>query len=174
MKEKLVPVISLIAIMLLLNYLSPRAIASEEIKAEIINYGLLKPITKESKVDSAKTTAGYRRVAMWKVTEKTDRIEAKLGTQFGIEFSVRGLPSRRVIILRKTVSHPMITKPDGEVSKGYSLKIPVPTTSEGTIRGVEGYGFDHEYELVPGEWTIRFWYKNRNLVEKTFFVYLSE
>jgi hypothetical protein len=174
MKEKWVRPITLLLVAFFLANFPTRATASEETKGRIINFGLIEPITKERREDSPETTAGIRRIARWKVTKRTGKIPARIGLQFGIEFFVTGLPSNSVVILRKTVNHPMITKPDGKASKGYTRHMPILTTKDGTIRRVEGYGFDHEYELVPGEWTIEFWFKNHKLAGKTFQVYLGE
>jgi hypothetical protein len=32
------------------------------------------------------------------------------------------------------------------------------------------YGFDHDWELVPGIWTMQVWYQGRKLLEQTFTV----
>jgi len=39
-------------------------------------------------------------------------------------------------------------------------------------KALHGYGFDEEWEIVPGIWIFELWYRDARLIKKTFKVYL--
>ncbi len=100
----------------------------------------------------------------------TDRIEACLGTEFGFRVDVSGLVPGSTATLDKVVTTPPIQKPDGKVLHGYTLDFPAVVPESGVLIAYEGYGFDHDYELVPGSWTIEIWMSGKKLASRTFTV----
>ena len=62
----------------------------------------------------------------------------------------------------------MVQKP--KKNKTVTEEIHIKKYKIGTI-SMDGFGFDYEYELVPGKWTFQIYYKDQKLLEKTFNVY---
>ena len=143
--------------------------------AKIISYGIIKSnIQTESVIKDKVTTSGYKRKANEaKITKETDLITAELGIRFGINYIIKGLPYNKEIIFTKIIIHPEIKKSDTNISTGYSIKEKI-ITNNGQIKGITGYGFDHKYELVPGEWTIMWKLKNKILFKKIFKISLAK
>ena len=164
----------LAAVLLAATLLTARAQGQTDLlpTATLKAYGIFKVVTEEMKENAPKTTSGVRTVAAQAfIEEPTDKIPASMGVRFGIEYSIVGLPTNDEVVIRKVVNHPPITTPDGTTKQGYTLDLKSHTTKDGTVSSLTGYGFDHAYELVPGEWKIELWYNNRKLLEKSFTVY---
>lgn len=97
------------------------------------------------------------------------RVPAKKGNRFGIRFVIRGKPDGKEIRLRIRRLHPPMKNP---------IKKKVVTVSEYTktvklnTPRLIGYGFDEEWELVPGNHVFEIYYKEQKLLEETFTVYI--
>lgn len=145
--------------------------ASGKVKA----YGVFRVDSEEKTEHVDGTPSGIRRTAeqAW-VAEKGEKIRAKLGLRFGIEYSLAGLPKDQDVTIRKVVIHPTIKTPDGRERTTYQTEVKRHTSKDGTFSAQTGYGFDHDYELVAGTWTIQMWYGERKLVEQRFDVRLAE
>ncbi len=138
-------------------------------------YGILNVVTDEKVERAPGTTSGERRTAERAfVGEQTEKIPARLGVRFGFEYRLTGLPKDEVVVLRKVLVHPLIKTPDGKEKRGYAVNLKRQTTEEGTRWGFTGYGFDHEFELVPGDWKIELWFKDVKLTEQVFKVYAPQ
>jgi hypothetical protein len=102
-------------------------------------------------------------------TDSTD-VAAKPGTQFGIEFRIDGEPRDDSVTLYLTLIFPPqgIHNPNTG-TRMYAARIAFPNMKIGAPCLV-GYGFDNEWEIVPGEWTEQIWYQDRMLAERKFTV----
>jgi uncharacterized protein DUF3859 len=103
------------------------------------------------------------------VSESTD-IDGKVGTQFGIEFRIDGTPPGNAVTLYLVLNFP----PQGLRNPNtgntfHTAKIAFPNVKIGALT-VIGYGFDNQWEIVPGTWTEQIWYKSEMLAERTFTV----
>ncbi len=98
-------------------------------------------------------------------TDSTD-VAAKPGTQFGIEFRIDGEPRDDSVTLYLTLIFPPqgIHNPNTG-TRMYAARIAFPNMKIGALCLV-GYGFDNEWEIVPGEWTEQNWYQDRMLAER--------
>jgi hypothetical protein len=101
-------------------------------------------------------------------TTRSEEVVAKAGIRFGLRFTVSGLPGNTSITLRKVVTHPEMHKLDGTVSKGYVVDLRYATSTERGFIGVQGYGFDHPYELVTEKWRFEIWHGNHKLAEEEY------
>lgn len=109
------------------------------------------------------------------IAVETDVIEAKIGTSFGLEYSVVGLQPGQVVNLRKVMRYPPMHLPDGTVSQGFSKQLtPTVARSDGSVANIQGYSFDEPFELVLGVWTIEIWSGETLLVHKDFRVIAPE
>ena len=110
----------------------------------------------------------------WHFVSDSTNIEAKVGTQFGIEFRIDGAPAGETVTLRVALTFPEqgIRNPNtGETL--HNAKIALPNMKIGALCLV-GYGFDNAWEIVPGVWTEQIWYRDRMLAERSFTVSRAE
>lgn len=102
----------------------------------------------------------------------TDRVEACLGTQFGVQFRLRapdeGGPAVPVLPLAVEWSHPPLQPPGGPVvtlQRFSGLAQSDPRFS--------GWIFEQPYELVPGTWTVTLKVGDEVVARKAFEVELA-
>ena len=106
----------------------------------------------------------------WQFTSDSLDVHGKVGTHFGVEFRIDGAPSGEGVTLYLALTFPPqgIRNPNtGEIM--YSNRIAFPNMKIGALC-VLGYGFDTEWEIVPGMWTAQVWYKDHMLAERSFTV----
>ena len=97
----------------------------------------------------------------------TTRVEAKIGIHFGIRYRVVGRPNNAIVKLVSATQYPAPglknPKSDSNHTRGeHSLFATI-----GQIN-YRGYMFEHEWELVPGAWTIELWDGKRKLASQAF------
>jgi hypothetical protein len=145
-----------------------------ELKATILDCGLIESITEEKVDKTPETSSGLTRSAKRiAFVEQTDKIPARKGIRFGFQYLISGLPDTNEVVFTKVVTHPRMRKDDGSVSTGFTFKERFRPI-QGMVSSYTGYGFDHDYELVIGDWKIEFWYGETKLIEKTFHVFRPE
>jgi len=108
--------------------------------------------------------------ATWTFVSDSDDVSGKPGTQFGVEFRIDGEPRGDGV----TVYLLLIFPPQGIHNPNtgrtmYAAKVAFPNMKIGALCLV-GYGFDNEWEIVPGQWTQQIWYQDKMLGERKFTV----
>ncbi len=102
-----------------------------------------------------------------KFLEETHEIPALLGTRFGVTFKLTSKPPRSKIRLDVVMNSPPITNPDtGEMFSTSKYSRTFPTNRKRTV----GYGFDRDWELVPGTWTLQLIHEETIIFEADFLV----
>ena len=145
------------------------ATSGEVTEAKILKYGIY-TATKVERMEAQSTLSGKRTISSdFEFIDATTQIPAVLGTRFGFKYVIKGNPEGKKIDIRVTRTHPRMKNPStGKVStvSKYNRKARIG------IPGYIGFGFDVEWELVPGEHIFKVYYKDRQLLEKAFKVYL--
>jgi hypothetical protein len=153
------------------SFATPKTASAIDVdRIEFTKYGIFKmDITKT--VDGQDTGARtISEVKNWRIVETTNKIPAKIGTSFGVEYFVSGSPNdSKVNIIEKWVfpSKGILNPRDNKTYYNYEAQATIPP---GTRRFIY-MGLENEYDLIPGEWTLQLFYGDRKLAEKTFFVY---
>jgi hypothetical protein len=136
---------------------------------DILNYGIYAASDKEGARGADKNAVQQgSQEKDWKLVQKGERIPAKIGTSFGMEYVIKGAPAGEAVKITLRYLHPTISNP--ETGKKYTSQ----EVSIGALVGKkihEGYTFDHEWELVSGAWVIQVFYDGRKLGEQYFTVY---
>ena len=144
-----------------------------EVKGRVLNYGVFKRSEKEEVVKTPETTSGITRIpsGIPILTTATNRIPAKTGICFGMWYEVTNLKAKDgdSVDIVKVVRHPMMTKPDGTTSKGFTF-VEKQIAKDGRVLSWTGYGFDHPYELAPGVWEIAMKHDGKTLFTQEFIV----
>src|SRR5258708_3138066 len=138
-------------------------------RIEIVNFGLYSG-TLEKHEALPGTAAGINIEENRKLVEQTETVPGRIGGRFGIEYVLRGQPKGKVVKLTYITRFP----PQGMVNdKGEKLE-KSQFEWNGTIgtRAIRTYTFDNSWEIVPGDWTLEFYYQGRKIGEKRFTVVL--
>lgn len=141
--------------------------------AETLAFGVFTSYGKDSTTLSATDDAPpVDSVKSYRFREFTNRIPMQIGTEFGIEYQINTRPKGRPINISTVIifPEPGLIRPGG---KTYKKSTETKRTSIGKGH-LHGYGFDEDWELVPGEWIFEVWYKNARLVKKSFTIYDPE
>ncbi len=159
--------------------------------AEIIEYGLYHA-DRFGRIEGRDTSLGSLTVLnkeTVRLVEKTTRIPAEIGNTFGIAYILHGTPHNADVELTIRVITPGLTRPPEPGPQLYTAQgIRFPGRQGAGARTTEQwpshanlnkpaydfFGFEHDWELVPGQWTFQVWYRDAMLTEQSFEVYPAE
>ena len=155
-------------IFLILTGATSYAMADQSISIKILDYGIA-GASDTSREDNKDVISGY--ITSGKnitIKETTERIPATMGINFGFHYLVMSAEDKNIVLDVK-VLHPPLTNPNTQETKvsdewqerAHCLM----------FKGFEGWTFDNDWELVPGEWIVQIYYKGEKLVEKSFVIY---
>lgn len=135
---------------------------------DVINFGTYSAAIQQME-DITHSPGGRRRiVTKTRFLEETTRIPAVLGTRFGFRYVVNGIPKKEKVCIKVRKIYPGLKDPRND-NLLYSHEY-IREHEIGEIYGT-GYGFDHDWELVPGEWVFQLLYEGKILGEISFEVY---
>jgi hypothetical protein len=153
---------------LLLTTTAPAAEVSVE-RVDIVGKGLYKVETGEQTPDPEVPTGSIALPLKFTNIEKTDMVPARVGVEFGFEYMIVGSPGGAEVPLEFGITYPEAGLPDPES--------PSPLHESNFQRNKPvgevvyfGYGFENDWELVPGVWTFAITYQGRVLAEQEFTV----
>ena len=148
------------------------AIAASGPHGVVLSFGITRDLSEAVRSPDPNAPSGRSVFAeSMEVAVETDTIEAKIGTSFGVRYSVQGLEPGQPVSLRKVVTFPPMHLPDGTVFRGYSKPLlPTVARSDGSVGNIQGYSFDEPFELVVGTWTIEIWLGDSLVASKDFHV----
>jgi hypothetical protein len=110
----------------------------------------------------------------WHFVSTGADVAGKVGTQFGVEFRIDGTPPGDGVTLYLVLMFPPQGMRNPNTGDRFrTARIAFPNMKIGAL-SVLGYGFDNDWEIVPGVWTEQIWYQNRMLAERTFTVGRAE
>ena len=95
-------------------------------------------------------------------------IHAKLGTTFGIRVIAHG--GSEVVQTITRVTHPPTTNPE---TKRTTTVDEWDARLQSGVGLYQGWGFDHDWELVPGAWRIEVLYEDHALARQDFNIRLE-
>ncbi len=137
------------------------AAAAEANSIDIVDYGLYKT-TFDNWKTAPKTARGKIEIVGSKeLIELTEHIPGSAGTEFGIRYVVNGRREGKTVNLLVRVSHA-----DLKSSQEWTISRTIGTPS------FDGWKFDTDSEIVPGNLTIELFHKGTKLAEKNFTVYV--
>ncbi len=143
------------------------------IQSKILNCGIFRFSSKEEVISSPETPSGITRVPAGApiFVSATNRIPARIGIRFGMTYEINNLPvPDGEVEITKIAKHPLITKPDGTTSTGFTF-VEKQLVKDGHVVGWTGYGFDHDYELATGRWEFEMQFDGKTLCKQEFVVF---
>jgi hypothetical protein len=112
---------------------------------------------------------GSRQEGHHVLIQTTDRIPAKLGVIFGIGFVVDAPANIREVTFRRITRFPPPGLTNPKTGRTHLFNESLRTYQVGQKLHAT-YGFDEEWEIVPGTWRIELWDSEHKAAEKAFFV----
>ncbi|MEO8153881.1 MAG: DUF3859 domain-containing protein [Rhizobacter sp.] len=158
----------------LANSLLPLAILAgcgsappQPLKARITEFGRYDRGTESVREDTAAPSGQSRGSSGYRLKETTEMVALRLGESFGFCYEVSGFaPGARPAVVIQT-DHPPFSRPGGtSVSQHQFVRNLMP--SEGLLSDCTGYGFDHPFELVPGNWRFTVVVDGKNILTQAF------
>lgn len=139
------------------------------LRVDIVRSGLVEQVYSgevESAPDSA--TGVVTLTEDVRYIEETDRIPARLGTSFSIDYMVLGGGGPLEIELEMRTVHPPMRNPDtGRVS---TLSRWTTTARKYQVRG-RSYTLEYDWEVVPGDWAFEIYHDDVLLARQDFVLY---
>lgn len=163
---KFITVTSLLSLVFVLTGCKP-AIVNQ---ISLLDSGIAEAEFVQSRIVSGVPGTRIRSVTGTRILDKSNRVPARKGVKFGIQYVLEGSPRGRIVYVTNSATHPPITDPDtGITHKGisYQERAIIGNTSHPSYFG---FDFDYDWELAPGEWVLRVEYEGK-LLEKKFIVY---
>ena len=153
------------AIFALLACLSAAA-AADPLQATIVERGIYKLETGErSRQPSGVMTTQVSNICH---VVSTTRIPARLKLWFGFRFRIDGPPPDDVVPLRLVTHFPRAATPPRTAKAITSYERPL--NAPVGLALFTGYGFDEDWEFMPGVWIFEIFHGDRKLAEQRFTV----
>lgn len=147
--------------------LSSVVIAEEQIKIEIVEFGIYSRSERHSTPDASAPTGQVFMGGKVTLKEQTGVIPAVLGGKFGFGYSVTGNNGKPVPL---TVVYHFPKMTDPQTLKEFSHYVKnVKTIPEEPLPRML-WDFTESWELVPGDWIFQIYQGKTKLVEKKFTV----
>ncbi len=140
----------------------PRSLA-----ARVTEYGIYQRGTETIRRDSSIASGQIRDSTGLRLKNATQLVPLHLGESFGFCYEVTGfdLGARPTIVIK--TEHPKFSRP-GEAPTTMDQKGRNVVPVGGVINDCTGYGFDHQFELVPGNWQFTVIIDGRPILTQTF------
>ena len=163
--------VGLATVLLLIAAGSARAQTPEVTRIDIEQYGIYDVGERIKTADPNAPGGRTEEPSEYRLTRQTTAVPAQSGTSFGLVYRVRGEPAGGEVTIREIVRFPPPGLYDPASGKSFaSFEYDRVTKIGGGAFST--YGFDYDWELVPGPWTFEYWYGDRKLAEQTFTVAL--
>jgi hypothetical protein len=154
---------------LMLLGIPPAAGAAEVERADIIDKGIYEIVAGEATADPKAPTGTVTAVESEKLVQATDTVAGKVGVEFGFRYTIAGEPSGEPVKLDIVITYPAPgLKNPGESAPTLETRYSRDKTIGETLYC--GYGFENDWEVVPGKWTFAIWHDGRKLAEESFTV----
>ncbi len=158
-------------LLMLLCLLAVPAVAADARiqRVDVLDRGVYTIATGSASAEGSTPTGEVTAVTTATNVESTDNIKAKVGLEFGLRYVVIGAPEGAEVPLDFVILYPEPGLKDPAEStplreSRYQRKKKIGETV------YLGYGFESEWEIVPGTWTFQIWDGDRELAEQTFTV----
>ena len=136
------------------------AMAAEVESIDIVDYGLYQTTLNAWEAAPSTSRGEIGIVAAKELVDLTEQIPASAGTEFGIRYVVNGRKEGKKVKLLVRVLHSDLQSSDEWVT---AREIGTPS--------FDGWKFDTDAEIAPGNLTIQLFHKGTKLAEKSFTIY---
>ncbi len=138
-------------------------------RIDVLDTGIFKVTTGEETVDPNAPTGTISAVTTAINVKATTDIAAELGLEFGLRYVVVGAPAGAAVPLDFVITYPAPGLVDPADPKPL-LESRYTKEKEIGHTVYLGYGFENDWEIVPGTWTFEIWFEGRKLASQSFAV----
>ena len=138
-------------------------------RIEVVGKGIYEVQTGAVTKDPNAPTGEVKAPDTFKNIDATSTIPARVGVEFGLEYRVVGAPDGAEVSLQFANTYPAPGLADPASAKPILSDKFERTKKIGEVNYL-GYGFENDWELVPGTWTMEIWSGDKNLAGESFTV----
>ncbi len=138
------------------------AMAMAEISIEVLDYGLYHTKLEQERTHTAASSDVLPPQGRAELLKQTKDIPLQRNIEFGYHFSLSGTKDNCPLTF--TLNHPPMVTPSGKVTRTNSFN---QTVSPGDPN-YDGFSFEFDWELIPGEYIFEIQHKNRTLSKVLF------
>ncbi len=137
--------------------------------AEIVGFGIFDTTQSVKRHGFSAGAIAKDDVSGIRFLDYTTKIPMILGTDFGFQYIINSAPKGKPIRVTSVIKFP---KGGMKHPRGH-LYTESRDSHEVIIgkKALHGYGFDEDWEMIPGTWVFELWYQKARLIRKTFTVY---
>lgn len=144
---------------------------SEVFEVEILDYGIYEFQTTQIVEDKNAIGGTMSLAEEVNLISTTKAIPAMINTNFGFRYKINGIPPGSDIRITRVTIYPPTGLTDPKSGKTYYNYNKSFVRRIGEKEYYVGFGFDKEWELVPGTWIFQLWYEGTKLAEEKFMVH---
>jgi hypothetical protein len=115
----------------------------------------------------------FRIVKNMQLVERTERIPAAVGVSLGVNFDIVGQPNGTPVTIRFITRFPPPGLRDPKTGTVHQMSVNDRQFRIGDF-SFRSYSFDEEWEIVPGVWSLEFWYEGKMIAAQKFEVVKAE
>lgn len=136
-------------------------------RIDVTEFGIYTADTKQILHASQSTTGIAQRVSASSIrlVKSTTTVPGRLGVRFGFRYRIIGTGDK--VTLKRMIHVPEPGVHDPETGNTVLTSVVMADTRIGTME-IAGYQFGHDWEIVPGTWTIELWDGDRKLANQRF------
>jgi hypothetical protein len=161
--------VTLLASLLILVSAGAMAADAHVDSIEIVGKGIYKVQTGAATKDASLPTGEIKTPDTFKNVEATTTVPARIGIEFGFEYRTVGAPKGAEVPLQFVNIYPAAGLADPASDKPILTDKFERTKRIGDVNYL-GYGFDSDWELVPGTWVMEIWSDGHRLARESFTV----
>jgi hypothetical protein len=156
------------AAMIAATLAAPAAFA-EVTRVDVLDRGIYEIVPGEQTPDPDTPTGTITAVDTQKLLQSTDTVVGKLGVEFGLRYVVIGSPEGGEVTVDLVYIYPSPGLKDPAEAEP-ALETRFSRTKKIGETTYIGYGFENDWEIVPGEWRFEIWHDGKKLAEESFTV----
>jgi hypothetical protein len=138
-------------------------------RIEIVDWGIYRTEIAKTRQAAGAVTGTTDELANVKLVSSTTTVPARIGTRFGFRYRVVGSPDRASVKMTAVIHFPSEGLRNPKTGERILRDVTSWTRNIGAVT-YNGYGFDEEWELVPGTWTYEILLEGRKIAEQSFTV----
>ena len=150
---------------------SPTDAISEVFEVVIVDHGIYEFQAMRTVEDNNAISKTISFAEQVNLISRTRKIPAVINTNFGFRYKISGSPIGADIKITRVTIYPSSGLTDPKLGKTYYNYDTTFVRQIGEEQYYLGFGFDQEWELVPGSWVFQLWYAGTKLAEEKFTVY---
>ena len=139
----------------------------KDVRIVVLHRGIYESVETSKVPDSHIATGTRGLVKDIKLVKETTHVPAAIGAEFGFEYEIDGAEEGQAVKIERVdifpgdgLHNPNASGP--RKSERFTIESAVGNTSHVLYR------FDHEWEVVPGNWVFQLWHGGKKLAEVSF------